>query len=214
MTGVQTCALPICFAGGIGVATLWIVTTPTALKGSDLPGGAPDLANGKEMFYAGGCAACHATPNQEDRTKLGGGLALKSPFGTFYAPNISPDPQDGIGGWSEVAFTNAVVKGTTPDGSHFFPAFPYGSYQHMKLEDVRDLFAFIKTLPQVKGKVRDHDVSFPFSIRRLVGGWKFLNMDYKPFEPDPKQSVEWNRDRKSTRLNSSHIPLSRMPSSA
>jgi mono/diheme cytochrome c family protein len=181
------------FAAGIGVASFWVATAAVSLKGSDLPGGAPNLENGREMFYAGGCAACHATPGQEDRTQLGGGLALKSPFGTFYVPNISPDPQDGIGAWSEVAFTNAVVKGTSPDGQHYFPAFPYAAYEHLKLEDVRDLFAFIKTLPPVKGKVRGHDVSFPFSIRRLVGGWKFLNMDYKTFEPDPKQSAEWNR---------------------
>ena len=181
------------FAAGIGVASFWVATAPVPLKGADLPGGSPNLENGREMFYAGGCTACHATPNQEDRTKLGGGLALKSPFGTFYVPNISPDAQDGIGGWSEVSFAQALLKGTSPDGQHYYPAFPYGAYEHMKPEDVRDLFAFLKTLPPVKGKVRDHDVPFPFNIRRLVGGWKVLNMDYKTFEPDPKQSAEWNR---------------------
>jgi mono/diheme cytochrome c family protein len=181
------------FFAGVGVAALWIGTAPATLKGSDLPSGAPNLENGREMFYAGGCTACHAIPGNEDRTKLGGGLALKSPFGTFYAPNISPDPVDGIGTWSEVAFATAVVKGTSPNGQHYFPAFPYGSYQNMKLEDVRDLFAYLKTLPPAKGKVRDHDVSFPFNIRRLVGGWKLLNMSPTPWAPDPKQSEAWNR---------------------
>ncbi len=181
------------FFAGVAVAALWIGSAPASLKGSDLPGGAPNLANGREMFYAGGCASCHAIPGNEDRTKLGGGLALKSPFGTFYAPNISPDPVDGIGTWSEVAFATAVVKGTSPDGQHYFPAFPYGSYQNMKLEDVRDLFAHIKTLPPVKGKVRDHDVSFPFNVRRFVGGWKLLNLSPTPLAPDPKQSAAWNR---------------------
>ena len=164
------------FFAGVAVAALWIGTAPGTLKGTDLPGGVPDLANGREMFYAGGCTACHAIPGNEDRTKLGGGLALKSPFGTFYAPNISPDPVDGIGAWSEVAFATAVVKGTSPSGQHYFPAFPYGSYQNMKLEDVRD-----------------HDVSFPFNIRRFVGGWKLLNMSPTPLAPDPKQSAAWNR---------------------
>lgn len=181
------------FFAGIGCAALWLATTPATFKGTDLPGGQPNLANGREIFYAGGCTSCHATPGGNDPTKLGGGLALKSPFGTFYAPNISQDRQDGIGNWSEVAFTTALVKGTSPDGQHYFPAFPYGSYEHMKLEDVRDLFAYLKTLPAVKGKVRDHDVSFPFNIRRLVGGWKLLNMNGKTFEPDPKQSAAWNR---------------------
>ncbi len=153
----------------------------------------PDLANGKNMFYAGGCASCHATPNQEDKTKLGGGLGLKSPFGTFYVPNLSPDPNDGIGKWSEADFVTAMLKGTSPDGRHYFPAFPYTSYQRMRTEDVRDLFAYIKTLPAVQGRVRDHDVPFPFNVRRTLGGWKFLFLDGKPFQPDPSKSAQWNR---------------------
>jgi mono/diheme cytochrome c family protein len=132
-------------------------------------------------------------PNQPDRLKLGGGLALPSPFGTFYIPNISPDPDDGIGRWSEADFVTAVLKGTSPAGSHYFPAFPYTSYQHARIEDVRDLFAYLKTLAPVTGKVRDHDVPFPFNIRRNIGVWKFLFMDGKPFVPDAAQSVSWNR---------------------
>src|SRR5262249_14050752 len=84
----------------------------------------PDLDNGKTMFYAGGCAACHATPNQEDKTKLGGGLSLKSPFGTFYPPNISPDRHDGIGGWGEAGFVPPLWEGTPPDGRPYHPALP------------------------------------------------------------------------------------------
>jgi mono/diheme cytochrome c family protein len=132
-------------------------------------------------------------PGQPDRTRLGGGLAIPSPFGTFYAPNISPDPADGIGRWTEANFVTAVLKGTSPDGTHYFPAFPYTSYQHAKPEDVRDLFAYLKTLPAVSGKVRDHDLPFPFDIRRNVGIWKFLFMDGKPFMPDAARSIRWNR---------------------
>ena len=84
-------------------------------------------------------------------------------------PNISPDQNDGIGTWSEADFVTAVTKGTSPDGRHYFPAFPYTSYQHMRIDDVRDLFAHLKTLPAVQGRVRDHDVRFPFNVRRLVG---------------------------------------------
>ncbi len=153
----------------------------------------PNLDNGKDMFYAGGCASCHATPKQDDKTRLGGGLGLKSPFGTFYVPNISPDPNDGIGKWSEADFVTAMMKGTSPDGRHYFPAFPYTSYQRMRVDDVRDLFAHIKTLPAVQGRVRDHDVPFPFNVRRTLGGWKFLFLDGKPFQPDPTKSAQWNR---------------------
>jgi mono/diheme cytochrome c family protein len=132
-------------------------------------------------------------PKQDDRTKLGGGLALHSPFGTFHVPNISPDTKDGIGGWTEAQFVTAMVKGTSPAGEHFYPAFPYPSYQHMTMGDLRDLFAYLKTLPAVSGKVRDHEVPFPFNIRRLLGGWKFLFLDGKPFVPDSTQSPQWNR---------------------
>jgi mono/diheme cytochrome c family protein len=145
------------------------------------------------MFYAGGCSSCHAIPNQEDKTKLGGGLGLKSPFGTFYAPNISPDRNDGIGGWSEANFVTAMLKGASPDGSNYYPAFPYTSYQHMRMEDVRDLFAYLKTLPPVQGKVRGHDLPIYLKYRRLVGGWKFLFLDGQPFKPDPSKSAQWNR---------------------
>ncbi len=155
--------------------------------------GAPNLANGQIIFNAGGCSSCHAVPNQPDRLRLGGGLAIPSPFGTFYAPNISPDPADGIGRWSEADFVNAVTRGISPHGTHYFPAFPYTSYAHVKVGDVRDLFAYLKTLVPVPGKVRDHDVPFPFNIRRNVGIWKLLFMDDKPFVADPAHSSSWNR---------------------
>jgi mono/diheme cytochrome c family protein len=177
----------------LGFAAFWVITIPATVSAASLPPHTPDLANGKTMFYAGGCPACHAVPKQEDRTRLGGGLALKSPFGTFYAPNISPDPNDGIGRWSEADFVTAMQKGTSPGGEHLYPAFPYSSYQHMKLEDLRDMFAFLKTLPAVQGRVRGHDLSFPFNIRRTVGVWKFLFLDGKQFEPDASKSAAWNR---------------------
>ena len=177
----------------LGLAAFWILTIPEAVPASALGPRTPDLANGKAMFYAGGCASCHAVPKQEDKTRLGGGLALRSPFGTFHVPNISSDRADGIGAWSEAQFVTAMVKGTSPAGEHLFPAFPYTSYQRMTFDDLRDLFAFLKTLPAVPGKVRDHDVPFPFNIRRAVGLWKLLFLDGKPFVPDPSQSAQWNR---------------------
>jgi mono/diheme cytochrome c family protein len=177
----------------VGGAAFWLLTIPQTVPASTLPVHTPDLANGKTMFSAGGCASCHAIPRQDDRTRLGGGRGLKSPFGTFYAPNISADRNDGIGAWSEADFVTAMVKGTSPDGRHYFPAFPYTSYQRMNHADLRDLFAYLKTLPAVQGRVRDHDVRFPFNVRRLVGGWKLLFVDGKAFEPDATKSAQWNR---------------------
>jgi mono/diheme cytochrome c family protein len=177
----------------VGLGAFWVVTTPATVPASALGSYSPNLANGKTIFYAGGCASCHATPGQDDKTKLGGGLGLKSPFGTFYVPNISPDPNDGIGKWSEADFVTAMMKGTSPDGRHYFPAFPYTSYASMRAEDVRDLFAHIKTLPAAQDRARDHDVPFPFNLRRPLGGWKILFFRDQPFRPDSSKSAQWNR---------------------
>ena len=180
-------------AAVFGAIAFWCLTIPQTVPASALGAHTPDLVNGKTMFAIGGCASCHAVPKQEDRTKLGGGLGLKSPFGTFYVPNISPDPKDGIGNWTELQFATALMKGTSPSGEHYYPAFPYASYHRMEISDVRDLFAYIKTLPPVSGAVRDHDLPFPFNIRRTLGGWKMLFLYGAPYKPDPAQSAQWNR---------------------
>ncbi len=176
----------IAAAAAIAVAVaLWVLTIPATVPASALPPHTPDIDNGRTMFDIGGCSSCHATPATEpskvERTRLGGGLALKSPFGTFYVPNISPDARDGIGAWSEADFVTALWKGTSPRGRHLFPAFPYTSYARMELSDVRDLFAYIKTLPPVAGRPPRHDLKFPFNVRRLVGVWKLLFFHVTPF---------------------------------
>jgi mono/diheme cytochrome c family protein len=181
----------------LGLAAFWIVTIPAVVLASALPQYMPNLDNGKTMFNIGGCVSCHAIPNKDagkvDRTRLGGGLVLPSPFGSFTAPNISPDPADGIGAWSEADFVTAMWDGTAPEGYHLYPAFPYPSYRHMQLGDVRDLFAYLKTLPPVPGNADGHHLSFPFNIRRLLGGWKLLFLKGGPFMPDAVKSAQWNR---------------------
>lgn len=176
-----------------GLVVFWRLTIPATVSSNVLPAYTPNPSNGLTTFNAGGCSACHAVPAQPDRLKLGGGLAIPSPFGTFYAPNISPDPADGIGRWTEAEFVSAVRKGTSPTGEHYFPAFPFVSYGHAKIEDIRDLFAYLKTLAPVSGKAPDHDVPFPFNVRRNIGIWKWLFMDDRPFVPDPARSAQWNR---------------------
>ncbi|MGA8933024.1 MAG: cytochrome c [Pseudolabrys sp.] len=180
-------------AAVIGAPAFWYLTIPETIPVSALAPYIPDLANGRTMFLIGGCSSCHAIPQQKDSTRLGGGLALNSPFGVFYVPNISSDAKDGIGGWDEARFVTAMVKGTSPAGEHLYPALPYTSYQRMRLDDLRDLFAYLKTLPAISGRVRDHDLPFPFNIRRTLGVWKLLFLDGKSFTPDPAQSAKWNR---------------------
>jgi mono/diheme cytochrome c family protein len=186
-------AIAIAIVALLGGLAFWLLTIPQTVSAGALAPRTADLANGRTMFIAGGCSGCHAVPGADDKTRLGGGLALKSPFGTFYVPNISPDPRDGIGRWSEADFVTALTKGTSPDGRHYYPAFPYTSYQRMRIDDLRDLFAYLKTLPPVSGTVRDHDLPFPLTVRRGLGLWKLLYLDGKPFMPDPAKSEMLNR---------------------
>jgi mono/diheme cytochrome c family protein len=180
----------------VGVPVFWFLTIPEAISSSAVlvpPTHTPNLQNGRTMFLIGGCSSCHATPKQDDATRLGGGLALPTMFGTFYVPNISSDAKDGLGGWNETQFIAAMRYGVSPSGQHLYPAFPYTSYRLMRTEDLRDLFAYLKTLPAVSGATPDHALKFPFSIRRTVGLWKLLFLDKTQFKPDPAQSAQWNR---------------------
>lgn len=181
----------------LGLAVFWIVTIPATVAASALPPHAPDLGNGKTMFSVGGCASCHAVPDKNpdkvDPKRLGGGLVLVSGFGSFIVPNISPDPANGIGAWSEADFVTALWDGTAPGGQHLYPAFPYTSYRHMELNDLRDLFAYLKTLSPVQGRPGGHHLAFPFNLRRLIGVWKLLYLKGGPYQPDPTRSVQWNR---------------------
>jgi mono/diheme cytochrome c family protein len=175
----------------------WTITEPHALVAAhaglfDRPG---DPAKGQQIFAAGDCASCHASPGQSDRLHLGGGLALASPYGTFRVPNISSDPSDGIGAWKTGDLANALLRGVAPDGSHYYPVFPYASYARMSAGDVVDLMAYLRILVPVKGRAPPHDINPIFGIRRFVGFWKFLYFDATPIEPDPRHDEKWNRGR-------------------
>jgi mono/diheme cytochrome c family protein len=163
-------------------ALAWFLTAPDPLSAAQVPAHAPDLANGERIFYAGGCTSCHAAPDAEgdDKLKLGGGRELKTDFGVFRVPNISPNPESGIGGWSTLDFVNAMMRGVSPGGAHYYPAFPYPSYVRMKIEDVIDLKAFIDTLPPVANLVPGHELGFPYNVRRAVGVWKRLYLSPAP----------------------------------
>lgn len=179
----------------LGAAGFWLLTTPRTLAATDIPDHAPDLANGERMFFAGGCESCHAAAGAtgEDRFRLGGGQALVTPFGTFHAPNISPDPENGIGGWSLLDFVNAMKRGIGAGGQHLYPAFPYASYQRMTLPDIIDLKAYLDTLPAVADGNRPHELPFPYAVRRGVGLWQLLHIDGRTFVPDPAATDLVNR---------------------
>ena len=186
-------AVLVLVAAGAGV--FWYLTIPPTLSPADMPAHEADLANGEEMFWAGGCESCHAAAGATgaDALKLGGGQALKTAFGTFRAPNISPDPKDGIGGWSDLDFVNAMKFGIAPGSVHLYPAFPYTSYQRMPIADLLDLKAFLDTLPPVAKPSLPHDLPFPLTIRRGIGLWQLLYVDGRTFVPDPAKSAVLDR---------------------
>jgi mono/diheme cytochrome c family protein len=178
----------------------YLLTTPTPLPASALPAHSPDLDNGKYLFTAGGCAECHAAPvkscsdlKTRDPTLLPGGRCLKTPYGVFHVPNISPDKETGIGTWTTLDFVNAMKRGIAPGGIHLYPAFPYTSYQRMTYEDLIDLKAYLDSLPAVKSDVPAHELSFPFNVRRGLGLFQRLYVDGQTFIPDPKASAALNR---------------------
>ena len=195
----RTLLVSFALAAVVAVA-FYVLTMPRAIEVSALPTHSPDLANGKYMFTAGGCAECHAAPlkacddrKTKNKELLAGGRCLKTPFGTFNVPNISPDKETGIGAWSTLDFINAMKLGIAPEGEHLYPAFPYTSYQRMSFEDLSDLKAYLGSLPAVKSEVPEHDLAFPFNIRRGLGLWQRLYVDGKSFVADPGASAAVNR---------------------
>ncbi|NQV82697.1 MAG: c-type cytochrome [Rhodospirillales bacterium] len=166
-----------------------------ALSVAAVPAGAfgqGDVGRGKYLFDAAGCAGCH-TDKKGKGAFLAGGRPLKTPFGVFYSPNITPDPGLGIGKWSDADFLRALRHGIAPDGRHYFPVFPYPSYTGMTDSDLLDIKAYIFTTAPKATANRPHDVPPPFGWRFLLPVWKALNFAAGPFQPTAKQSVVWNR---------------------
>lgn len=150
------------------------------------------VSRGAYLFAMAGCASCH-TDSENAGQPLAGGLAMATPFGTFFTPNISSDPQHGIGAWSLDEFIRAMREGLSPEGEHYYPAFPYTAYSRISDAELRDLKTYLDSQPAVPVPSREHQLSFPFRYRSLLGVWKWLYLEEGQFEPDPKRSPEWNR---------------------
>lgn len=162
--------------GLLGLAGFLLLTAPRHGDTTDLGGLTADAGRGQRVFTAAGCASCHMAPDAAvaEQLVLAGGQSFASPFGTFLAPNISPDPEQGLGGWTLEQFAIALRDGISPEGQHYFPALPYNAYNKMTGADVVDLWAYLQSLPPSTAPSKPHEVGFPFNIRRAVGGWKLL----------------------------------------
>lgn len=177
----------------------WWITAPDPLPASTFDGLAGDPARGETVFAAAGCASCHVAPGAAEGAELvlAGGQRFPSDFGTFVAPNISPSAS-GIGGWSVADLGNALMRGVSPEGAHYYPALPYGSYARMQPQDVADLHTYMQGLPPSDAVSQPHEIGFPFSIRRTLGVWKALFLtdgwvmqgDLSPEETRGREIVE------------------------
>lgn len=163
-----------------------------SLESSSVLADQAQLDRGAYIFAAADCAACH-TNVKEKGPPLAGGRPLKTPFGVFYSPNITPDPDTGIGRWTDADFIRALRDGVSPDDAHYFPVFPFPSFTKMTDQDMLDLKAYVFSLPTVSQPNREHEIDFPYGWRFTVWIWKQLNFTSGAFAPDPAQSPEWNR---------------------
>lgn len=166
----------------------WPLTRPLYLSLTDLPEHVGNPVNGELIFHAGGCSACHG----ED---LAGGQEMETAFGTFLVPNISPDSATGIGDWNTLEMVNAMMLGSAPDGTHYYPAFPYASYTRMKVQDVIDLKTYMDTLEPVENHVAPHRLHFPWSMRRGIGLWKMRYLRQGAVEEITTPDPEFERGR-------------------
>lgn len=180
--------------GALVAAGLFFASSAKQIDSASLPIRAADPANGELLYHVGGCISCHhpAKDSGADMSLPSGGAPLKTPIGTLYPPNITPDLATGIGAWSNAAFVAAVKNGVSPAGEHYIPAFPYISYGRMRVEDILDIKAYLMTLPAVSSARRQADMSFAWMTRRGIGLWKHLAVQ-PPVEPDLTQPASWNR---------------------
>ena len=149
-------------------------------------------ARGEYIFRAAGGCSCH-TDFKGGGEFLAGGRPLKTPFGIFYSPNITPDPDTGIGGWSNADFARAMTEGVAPDGSQYFPVFPYTAFTGMTAADLADLKAYLDTTPPMRRANRPHDAAPPFDWRFTMGPWKWMFFEPVTYRPRADKSARWNR---------------------
>ena len=152
---------------------------------------APEMVKrGRALAAIGNCNTCHSLRGGRD---YAGGVPVPTPFGTVFSTNITPDPDSGIGRWTEAAFERAMKAGVDRDGHHLYPTFPYDHFTNVTDDDNRALYAFLMTRDRVHAAAKPNQLTFPFDQRWLLAGWKLLFLRYGTYKPDNHQSVEWNR---------------------
>jgi mono/diheme cytochrome c family protein len=186
----------IAFVLAIAAVAFFWLTRPDPLPATAIPAHEADPRNGETLYHAGSCLACHRPAegaSGADRGIPSGGAPFPTPVGTFYPQNLTPDPETGLGRWSETDFVNAMRRGISPSGTHYFPAFPYASYRSMTMPDLLDLRAYLRSLPAVSSPPRAAEVPLLPLARRAVGLWKLLAFRRPLWSPEPGRTPSWTR---------------------
>jgi mono/diheme cytochrome c family protein len=182
LTAARTIAM-----GSLAALALW--ASPGTAQ-SPVTDQAAVIARGEYLAQAGDCVACHTAPEGK---LFAGGLAMPTPFGTLYTPNVTPDRDTGIGKWTADQFYAMMHTGRTPDGGLLYPAMPFGSYTKTTRADSDAIFAFMQSVPAIKQPNKPHDLKFPYNNRSLILGWRTLFFTEGEYQPDPTKSEQWNR---------------------
>ncbi len=195
MTGSYQAGRRRAWAWLIGPALVLLACSATTWRSATADPGAPSFAPGQvergaRLAAIGTCASCHTA---DPARPFAGGVPLRTPFGTIYSTNITPDKQTGIGGWPLDAFRRAMREGISRDGHHLYPAFPYNYYTRLSDADIDDLYAFMMTRDPVSQPPHANELRFPFNIRPLVAGWNLLYLDKSPVAARPDKNTQWNR---------------------
>lgn len=180
-------------AAGGGALAVWTIQGPSTPP-RDVAGLEGNVERGAYVARLSGCIACH-TDAKAGGAVLAGGVRLGTPFGTFVTPNITPHERDGIGDWTLEDFAVAMTAGRSPDGSHYFPSFPYPFYTRLSDQDIVDLWAAVRSVPSVEGRAPDHELPFPFHLRIGAALWQRLYLDGATLEPVADRSDAWARGR-------------------
>ncbi len=191
--GTKSSLILLTVFGVVAASVVWFVGA-TERPARDLAKYVGDVERGAYFARLAGCIACH-TDFKNNGAVLGGGAPIETDFGRFYAPNITPHREDGIGSWTLNDFARSLTEGIDTDGSHLFPSFPYTFYRNLTSQDIVDLWAAVKPVPPVAGGPPPHDLDFPFGFRFTLGFWKTLFSEPEPIRPIPSKSGLWNRGR-------------------
>ncbi len=175
---------------GAAVFFFWPEGEERVTASADLPQGPALIERGRYLATAADCVACHTAPGGK---QYAGGLPFKLPFGTIYAPNITPDKDTGIGNWTDADFVRSLHRGVGRNGEMLYPAFPYDAYALMSTDDALAIKAYLFTLPAVHAPTPATQLAFPYSQRYLMRAWRLLFVPGHPFQPDASKPADWNR---------------------